>query len=332
MYNIDGLIEKIYGVVKSHSLGGGAYARWIWQDAEGTRNLGINEYGCADAMNVLYTINRFPKGEERKSALEALQSLQKADTGLFEEPTHHFIHTTAHCIAALELFDAEPLYPQKNMLKYFTKQGIKDLLDTLDWENGAWPQSHKGAGAYVVGVLTDSVDLEWQNYYFDLLYDNTDGVYGMSREGTLHPDTAAPLYAHLNGWFHYMFNMQYAKRPLKYPEKLIDTCIYLYDNALLTDSFGRGINFKEIDWVFVLNRALRQSPHRFSEAKERIRDFASEYIPYLESLDFAADDGVNDLHMLFGTVCCLAELQAALPGEIISTRPMRLVLDRRPFI
>ena len=44
------------------------------------------------------------------------------------------------------------------------------------------------------------------------------------------------------------------------------------------------------------------------------------------------DDGLNDLHALFGAVCCLAELQAALPGEITSEKPLKLVLDRRPFI
>ena len=39
-----------------------------------------------------------------------------------------------------------------------------------------------------------------------------------------------------------------------------------------------------------------------------------------------------DLHMLFGSVCALAELQSALPGMIITEKPLRLVLDRRPFI
>ena len=39
-----------------------------------------------------------------------------------------------------------------------------------------------------------------------------------------------------------------------------------------------------------------------------------------------------DLHLLFGMVCCLAELQQALPGTFRTQRPLRLVLDRRPFI
>ena len=36
--------------------------------------------------------------------------------------------------------------------------------------------------------------------------------------------------------------------------------------------------------------------------------------------------------MLFGGVCALAELQQTLRGELISDKPLRLVLDRRPFI
>ena len=43
-------------------------------------------------------------------------------------------------------------------------------------------------------------------------------------------------------------------------------------------------------------------------------------------------DGFNDLHMLFGSVCALAELQLALPGIIVTEKPLKLVLDRRPFI
>lgn len=331
MWVIDGIIEKIHSVVKSHYIGNGAYTRWLWQDAAGSRKLGINEYGCADAANILYSIGAFPKGKEREEMLEALLSLQNENTGLFVEETHHFIHTTAHCTAAIELFDEVPRYPQKTMLKYFTKEGIKELLDSLRWRESPWDNSHQGAGAYVVGVLTNNVDLEWQDYYFKLLFDQTDDEWGMSRKGTI-DQSVIPLCAHLNGWFHYMFNMQYAKRPLKYPEKLIDTCIYLYDNNLLGPDFAKKANFREIDWVYALNRAMRQTPHRFEEAKARIRDFAKRYIAFYESADFEKDEFLNDLHMLFGGVCGLAELQAALPGEVISTKPLRLVLDRRPFI
>lgn len=41
---------------------------------------------------------------------------------------------------------------------------------------------------------------------------------------------------------------------------------------------------------------------------------------------------IDDLHMTFGALCAVAELQLALPGEIRTPRPLLLVLDRRPFI
>ena len=113
MKNIDSLIEKIYRSVEKHYLGNGAYKRFLLQDEKNTRSMDINEYGCADAINILYSINRLPKGEEREKCIRALQGLQKKDSGLFEEKTHHFIPTTAHCIAALEIFDAEARAKEK---------------------------------------------------------------------------------------------------------------------------------------------------------------------------------------------------------------------------
>lgn len=334
MYNIDNLIEKAHKVVKSHYLGDGKYARFLWQDKANTRMLGVNPYGCADALHVLYMINELPTGDEAKACVKALQDLQDPETGLFTEaPKAYYMHTTAQCLGALELFGAKAKHPQKTTLQFFTKEGLKGLMDAIRWQDAPWKDSHLGAGVYAIGFLSDSVDLEWQNYYFDILYDNTDPEWGMSRAGkVLTGETPAPLYHHLNGWFHYMFNMQYAKRPLKYPEKFIDTCIKMYKEKLLHPMFARSVGFSEIDWVYPLNRAMRESSHRFEEAQEVLRDFADIYIPYLESLDFETNDPLNDMNPLCGVICCLAELQVALPGYIDSTKPLRLVLDRRPFI
>ncbi len=348
IYHIDALVDKIYSVVQSHRLENGGYCRWLW-DRNGSRQLGINEYGCADAANILYTIGRFPAyGDPARDELaKSILSLRHPD-GSFRERTHHPIHTTAHCLAALELFDAVPQSeePCEFLAPYRTKEGLYSLLDSLLWVENPWPQSHQGAGVYAAMLLTGAADLEWQNWYFDWLWENTDDEYGMSRTGTIghraddrgnrfeRPviDKAAPVCHHLYGWFHYMFNMEHAKRPLRYPEKLIDTCIHLWKNRGLTDAFAHEIGFMEIDWVFAINRASRQTAYRFDEIRECLREFAEEHIAYLNELDPATHDGMNDLHALFGTVCVLAELQRALPGEIITERPLRLVLDRRPFI
>ena len=63
-----------------------------------------------------------------------------------------------------------------------------------------------------------------------------------------------------------------------------------------------------------------------------ISDFCNKYNEPV----FITKNGTGDLVVLsnaeYERLCGLAELQAALPGKIITDKPMRLVLDRRPFI
>ena len=149
--------------------------------------------------------------------MNVLLNMQDKDSGLFIEQkgenfggyVHHPVHTTAHCMAALDLFDAAPLYKPTALNQYFTKEGLTSLLDSLDWEGNPWPQSHQGAGIFVIGELSDSVTEEWREHYFKTLYDFTDSEFGISRSGS---HGKSPLYNHLNGWFHYTFNTEYAHK------------------------------------------------------------------------------------------------------------------------
>jgi uncharacterized membrane-anchored protein YitT (DUF2179 family) len=94
--------------------------------------MGKNEYGCADAMNLLYTINEFSCDEEtRKARIAALQSMQDPETGLFHEKTHHAYHTVAHCTGALQLFDVKPLYPIKEFHKFLESGEELSVIYTL---------------------------------------------------------------------------------------------------------------------------------------------------------------------------------------------------------
>lgn len=331
MWYIDGLAEKARRTVESHALGNGAYARWLWQDEQGTRALGINEYGCADAANILYTIGAFPGDvAQRQACVAALRGLQKPETGLFQEPTHHPIHTTAHCVAALELFDALPDHPLRALESFLCKDALYEKLGSLDWVGNPWPQSHQGAGLYAAMLITGLATLQWQDWYFDWLRENCDPEYGMSLRGAIQTGKKPPAH-HMCGWFHYLFNHAYAKRPIPHPDRLIDTCIKMYKENEMTLPFGRMVGFMEIDWVFCLNRAARQTTHRFDEVQACLAEFAQGYLAYLDALP-EDDDGWNDLHMLFGAMCAVSELQIALPGELRATRPWKNVLDRRPFI
>lgn len=341
MYNLNELISTIHKTVKNHRLDNeGEYARYLWQNEENDRKMGLNEYGCADAVNILYTINEFPRDIAlRQAHINVLQSMQEPDTGLFKEATHHVIHTTAHCTAALELFDALPLYKFKALEKYKTPEGLTALLDGLDWENKPWPQSHQGAGIYAAMKLNEEVDEAWEKTYFDWMWENADPNLGFWKKEII-GNNPEQLFAYMGAGFHYLFNHEYAKMPVRYPERIIDTCLELYENKRIgdkigaydNDKFGQYIGFLEIDWVYSVTRSLRQCGYRRDDCMKAIRKFAKEYIEWLYSIDYKTHDGFNDLHMLFGTTCALAELQATLPGELTTSKPLRLVLDRRPFI
>ena len=331
MHRIDKFVKKALDVVENHKIAPGKYARWIWQDEKGSRELGLNEYGCADAANILYSLGKFPIGEERDGFIKVLKGLQNPETGLFVEKTHHPIHTTAHCIAALELFDEKPEHKVEALEKYNSREKIREFLDGLNWTGNPWDASHQGAGIYVAMNLTDMVSGEWNDAYFDWLWKEADSETGFWRQGCV--GTERPVFHSLAGSFHYLFNHEDAARALRYPEKMIDTCLDIWTDKKQNDSvFGNNICFAEVDWVYCLNRASRQTPHRFEESRVALKEFADKYIPYLNEIDEKASDIFNDLHMLFGAVCAVAELRQALPGYIRSDKKIKLVLDRRPFI
>lgn len=331
--NIQPIIEKIYRNVQKRRLAPGSYARL----PEG--NL-PNPYGCADAANILYTIGAFPRNiEERAEFVRILGSMQNPETGLFVEDTsdpvyknlhiHDPVHTTAHCMAALELFDAQPLYRAYALEDTLEPEGFTRFMEGIDYRGNPWSGSHRPAGLYVALNLGGSDTEEFNKRYFQWMWDNADPDTGLWRIGC--QDGTRPLWEHMAGSFHYLFNHEHAHMPLRYPDKLIDSCIHMYRN-IPRPSFGRMVGFMEIDWVYCMTRAMEQTPHRFYEAKECLEEFAVSFVSYLGNEDWDANHDLNDLHMLFGSVCALAELQRALRGKLYSKIPLKLVLDRRPFI
>lgn len=326
---LDPLIREIEACVARHKLTeDGEYARWTFGEG---KDLGRNEYGCADAANILYTIGAFPRDEkERAGFVKHLRAMQNPETGMYSEPTHHTIHTTAHCLAALELFDAGPLYPCTALARYTDPDELCKFLETeVSWSPNPWSESHKGAGIFVCLTMTNAVDLAWKNRYFQWMWDHTDEKSGFFFCGDGYENVKPHVL--MAGGFHYMFNHEADRRPYRSPEKIIDFCLRLMEDPQAC-RMQKCCTFIDIDVIFSLNRAMRQSCHRFDEAKAAIEAFAEKYLDMMLSLDYEHDTTFNDLHMLFGAVCCLAELQTILPGKLLTTKPLRLVLDRRPFI
>ena len=98
------------------------------------------------------------------------------------------------------------------------------------------------------------------------------------------------------------------------------------------DGSLKRFGLDEIDLVYCLNRARRQTPHRFAEVGAALDELVERVVGLLTDPGYLASSQLDDVHQTFGAVCTLAELQRAVPGAILTPRPLRLVLDRRPFI
>jgi len=335
--NVDWLPDKVLSTVAAHALSEpGAYRRWSPPEPSfnGQPN-GKNAYGCADAVNILYTLDRMPTDVAERSTLrQSLQALQDVETGLFYEATHHPIHTTAHCVAALELLNTGPTHPVNALEGLALPGAVGTFLEGLDWRGDPWRASHQGAGLFAVLTATRRVTLAWQDEYFDWLWEHTDSTTGLITGGVvpepLKHQGVQSLVPYMAGTFHYLFNFEWARRPLRRPSLLIDTCLEIFDDDIYP--LGTQLGFAEVDWVYCVTRAVGQTGHRFEEARERLEIMCRRLLRLMWDLNTAAADCRIDLHELFGTLCALAELQRAVPGSIRTQRPLRLVLDRRPFI
>ena len=299
LFDIRDIVRHTREVVSAHAgATPGEYHRVLKPSDDKSVKTGVTAYGCADAACILYTLGKLPTDAAAiESWIEAIGKFQNPQTGLFEDGSHHEIHTTAFALAALDFFDARAAYPLKALHPLRERRQLESFLEQEDPETG-------------FGQKGKTIPLN-------------------------DPESPVPLFHYLGGSFHYLFNIVHASRKQRHPEKAVDTCLEIWNNRrqpLYGEPFCRGISYAEIDWVFYLNRSVRQCGYRFEESRKAMEEAAEKYIDYLKHLDYSTDAAFNDLHKLFGMICALSEFQLALPGQFITERPLRQVLDRRPYI
>ncbi|MDH4170352.1 MAG: hypothetical protein OEW42_12270 [Acidimicrobiia bacterium] len=171
----------------------------------------------------------------------------------------------------------------------------------------------------------------WSDRYFTWLDRECDADTGLWRRGHLDPAPGwTTRFPQLAGTFHYLFNYQHAGRPHPHPEALAATaCAQIVDQAF---PWGHFAGFAEIDAIYCARRATLDAGLATDRLMEILSALSDRIVGSITTLALDDADGAGDLHLLFGSVCALAELQAALPETLSSEQPLRLVLDRRPFI
>lgn len=303
--------------------GAGRYAR---KGGETTPEL----YGVADMACVLHTIDRLhPSENERAEWAQVFQSFQTNPSGLLVEksPTHSPIHNTAFALAAMELLQLRPERPVKPPAEY---GDVRTLFAEIDWVGGVYPGSHRGAGTGSIYALVPELrDPAWFEAYFSAceeLFDPRNGLMGRKKPTTGDWDQ-------IGGTFHYAFIFSHFNRLLPYPEKRIDAILRLQQ----PDGYWSPDNhlWLTFDAMYLLTRTSRYCKHRYPEVVALVRRVMRLLMRDVFSAEgrVKAFSGELPVHSLTAAVSAAAEAQIFLGHrEVLTDRPLRLVLDRRPFI
>jgi hypothetical protein len=321
-----------------------AFVRWITEEFEpsvrlpgGTGRYGRSPgqtvpeiYGIADMACVLHTIRRLrPTEKERIEWAAAFQEFQNPDTGWLVErdPTHTPLHNTAFALAAMELLDLRPKYPVRMSAEY---ADMRTFLETIDWHAGVYLGSHKGAGLGSIYALVPELGTPaWFADYFaycDSLVDPRNGLLGRGKP-------PGGDFDQVGGSFHYFFIYSYFNRQMPFPEQRIDAVLGLQQ----PDGYWNADNhlWLTLDAIYLMTRSLRQQPHRFADVQASVRRAVRAV-----QRDFWSAEGRQKsfqakmaAHSLTAAISIAAEAQQFLgANEIVTDEPLKLVLDRRPFI
>jgi hypothetical protein len=303
--------------------GAGRYAR---KPGESSPEL----YGVSDMACVLYTIDRlYPTEKERAEWAEVFQSFQTGPNGMLLEksPTHSPLHNTAFALAAMELLNLRPQHPVTLLPEH---RDPRAFLEGIDWEKGVYPGSHRGAGIGAVCALVPELrDPRWFESYFaacEALIDPRNGMMGRNKP-------AQGDFDQIGGTFHYAFLFSHFNRLMPYPEQRIDAILRLQQ----PDGYWSADNrlWLTFDAMYLLTRTARYCTHRFPEVIGLVRRVTELLARDVFSPEGRAKafSGKLPVHALTAAVSAAAEAQIFLGHrEVISERPLRLILDRRPFI
>jgi len=327
LFDMRGFVHWILAEYEpSIRLPGGA-GRYPRQPGQSTPAL----YGVADMACTLYTINALhPSVTERAQWADAFELFQNPETGWFLEKDPKTLtpqHNTAFALAAMQLLDLIPRHQVKMGTEYFQ---IRTYLNSLNWRTGVYPDSHKGAGVGSIYALVPALHSpDWFAEYFatcDKLFDPKNGLMGRDKPAEGDIDQ-------VGGTFHYSFLYQFFNREMLYPEKRIDTVLGLHR----PDGYWSPSNhlWMTLDAIYLMTRTLRYCPHRFEDVRASVRQTLQVlqrdvFSPEGRKETFSKVDGV---HSLTAAISIVAEAQQFLGArEVITDWPLKLVLDRRPFI
>lgn len=309
-------IDGAPGRFRSHTNGGGGEDPW----------------SSAAAVIVLYGLNLLPgRNHDREEWVETLQAYQSPETGLFQHEQRDSLNLSAASISALAALESGPLHAPHALKEYLETDVFLDFARNLCWCKDPEAAAREFSAMFTCLVMSDEAGREWVDTFFEWVQGETDDHTGLLRKECLAPielEGHWTLLPYLCAYQYPLCSSLYQRAPLALPWRLIDTALEVmeYHRELFFQPRGQ----RHLPWVLCVNRAGRFTAHRFEETQQALRRFIPPYLDFLYRQ--IENSSFNSLVYIQWDISVLAELQAALPGILVSRRPLRQVLDRHPFL
>jgi hypothetical protein len=291
----------------------------------------IDLYGVADLACVLYTIGHLaPDEHERMEWADAFATFQTDDGSFIEAaPTHDRLHSTAFTLAAMELLGLQPRRPLTIIEQYADAATIEPFLSELDWRSDVYMGSHRGAGLGSIMSLDARPKPGWFDTFFGALDQRFDPANGLLGEGK----PAIGDLDQIGGTFHYHFLYEWHHRRMPFPRARIDAVLGLQQaNGFWTADSRLWVT---LDAMYLLTRTVEGCGYRRADVDDAVWAAAQAVDTQILAREHRDEcfGWYLGAHSLTAATAIVAEAQRYAGAERVRTdRPLRLVLDRRPFI
>jgi hypothetical protein len=299
-------------------------------------------YGSADVACILYSLGRLnPSPRESAAWLEVLSGFQDAESGFFVDRAGMLstAHNTGFAVGAMNLLHPQlrngelPRAPLRFAQLVREPADAERYVASLNWRSDCYE-----AGENLIGHASSffnvscAVPADWFDWLVGYVegtkMDEANGMVGVDKPPAGDSDQ-------IGGTLHFDFLWAALARRLPFASARADALLGLQLRSGLWDATNPW--WLTFDAVYMLRRTLpdlsgeRTEDVRAAVARATAALSARASDPAVRSSDFV--DPWMGAHMLTGAVSFFAYAQQVL-GErrVITGRPLRSVLDRRPYI
>ncbi len=299
-------------------------------------------YGAADAACILYTLDALATDEPAaREWLDVLGTYQDPTSGFFVAETASLAkaHNTGFAVGAMNLFEPNLINDELPKHALAFARLIEDpteaerYSDSLDWRGDCYAAGERLIGlASTFANVSGVVAPEWFDWLVGYIekrkFDPATGMVGVDKPPQGDKDQ-------IGGTFHFDFFWASRDRELPHPQARASALLDLQQSSGLWDPHNPW--WLSLDAVYMLGRTMPSLPADAAKAARSaivltanaLADRAAD--PAQRVTDFG--DAWMGVHMLTGAISFFAYLQQILGHDaVITERPLRLVLDRRPYI